>query len=950
MFGFGLSFPPSPALLANGKGIRLSALSFQAGSAQGTAIGTLSVVGGTGTYTFTLTDTAGSKAQVAGTNGVNLQAGATSASVGSFNITVHASSSAGVAFDFDATFSIVAWSAVSNSIAPAISGSAKQGVTLSVSNGTWSGSPTPSFSYQWKRAGSTITGATSSTYTLQSADVGSAITCTVTASNGFSSASATSSATTSVTKTTLSYSPVTSATQGSAYTGATPTTTNGTVPYTYSVTGTLPAGLALNASTGVISGTPTTVQTVSGIALVVTDANGVTDSSSTFSIAVANASSPAPGAPGSLSNRSANTNVTPTIRVPLNTAGGNLSNIASDVMYLYADGVSVANKTLNSTDISNGYVDLTSTEQFGLSTGFTARSIRSGTYNSPLSSALNVTYDVFVLVGYGQSWMGGYYTSSSGSPPAAAAGTSYWHPTNGWTTVPAADGARTICNKLVAGLNKPVRFIVFHKDGASSTELLPGGAWFPTLDGYIRASGVNHIDAIFYHQHDYLSSASTYAANVGTIHSTIMGIVGQTTANAPFVLSGSSPHPNDPNDTYNNNNETWSQFAAKTLTNAFYSHSNVDAWLLPDNLHYLPGYNAISCARYANTILWRYGKTAGPSSFYATAASYVSSTKTSLTLTHTLGTDFTPSSGITGFDVSSDSGGTWHPATAVKTSATGIELTHDNIGTGDRNVRYMFGKNPNISRAVYDNSVLTVPLVPTGDNWPLAKGPSVAPTLTYHSTGNAGQGATVSRTGVNLGTFSEDRLLIVGLGSYNTPGSGAHVSACTLTPNGGSPISGSVVVTSSGSSIRLAAICSILIPAGTNVSNCTIAATLAGNPFANVQMTVWSVPVATLSSTTPVGSAWTNAASSKTASVSINTAANGVLVAVQSFVGSGGGTADWSASSETLIKRFDNGQTQGNSAADASGISGAGTASISVTVTSGAGSGFATGLAAASWR
>ncbi len=80
---------------ASGPTINLSASTFPAGSAQGTAIGTLSVSGGTGTYTFTLTDNASLKAQVAGTNGVNLQAGSASASAGSFSITVHADNGAG---------------------------------------------------------------------------------------------------------------------------------------------------------------------------------------------------------------------------------------------------------------------------------------------------------------------------------------------------------------------------------------------------------------------------------------------------------------------------------------------------------------------------------------------------------------------------------------------------------------------------------------------------------------------------------------------------------------------------------------------------------------------------------------------------------------------------------------------------------------------------------------
>lgn len=79
--------------------IRLSNSTFVESSAEGDAIGTLSVVGGTGTYTFTLTDTASNKTKVAGTNGVNLQVGSSPASAGSFSITVHADNGAGSTFD-----------------------------------------------------------------------------------------------------------------------------------------------------------------------------------------------------------------------------------------------------------------------------------------------------------------------------------------------------------------------------------------------------------------------------------------------------------------------------------------------------------------------------------------------------------------------------------------------------------------------------------------------------------------------------------------------------------------------------------------------------------------------------------------------------------------------------------------------------------------------------------
>jgi hypothetical protein len=79
-----------------------------------------------------------------------------------------------------------------NTVAPAITGTAQEGQTVSCSTGTWTGTPTITFAYQWKRNGSDIGSATNSTYTLVTADVSQSITCQVTATNGSGSASATS--------------------------------------------------------------------------------------------------------------------------------------------------------------------------------------------------------------------------------------------------------------------------------------------------------------------------------------------------------------------------------------------------------------------------------------------------------------------------------------------------------------------------------------------------------------------------------------------------------------------------------------------------------------------------------------------------------------------------------------------------------------------------------------
>lgn len=74
-----------------------------------------------------------------------------------------------------------------------ISGDPYVGSTLTASVGV-TGYPTPSLTYQWKRDGGNISGATSSTYTAVEADDGTDLTVTVTATNTEDSDSDTSAA------------------------------------------------------------------------------------------------------------------------------------------------------------------------------------------------------------------------------------------------------------------------------------------------------------------------------------------------------------------------------------------------------------------------------------------------------------------------------------------------------------------------------------------------------------------------------------------------------------------------------------------------------------------------------------------------------------------------------------------------------------------------------------
>ena len=121
-----------------------------------------------------------------------------------------------------------------NTVAPTVSGLSVVGSLLTSSTGTWTGNPTPTLSYQWKRGSTAISGEIASTYTTTNADIAELVTCEVTGSNTEGS--------------------VTVSTSNGITVGAAPTApVNITAPV---ISGLTVAGSLLTSTTGVWSGDP----------------------------------------------------------------------------------------------------------------------------------------------------------------------------------------------------------------------------------------------------------------------------------------------------------------------------------------------------------------------------------------------------------------------------------------------------------------------------------------------------------------------------------------------------------------------------------------------------------------------------------------------------------------------------------------------------------------------
>ncbi|RBJ82244.1 IPT/TIG domain/outer membrane autotransporter barrel domain-containing protein [Pseudomonas sp. MWU12-2534b] len=334
---------------------------------QGTSYSqTVSASGGTTPYTYAIT--AGSLPTGLSLNTSSGVISGTPSGTGTFNLTVTAT-------DANSATGSRAYSLVINGLAPvanAVSAtvaanSSANPITLNITGGAAASVAVASAASH----GTATASGTSITYTPTAGFSGSdSFTYTATNASGTSSP-ATVTITVSAPSISLSPGSLSNGTVNTAY-SQTVSASGGTAPYSYSISGTLPAGLSLSTSTGVISGTPIGTGTFN-LTVTATDANSATGSQA-YSISILDQ---APVAGAVSATVAANSSANP---ITLNITGGAAVSVA------VASAASHGTATASGTSIT-----YTPTAGFSGSDSFTYTATNASGTSSPATVTITVS-------------------------------------------------------------------------------------------------------------------------------------------------------------------------------------------------------------------------------------------------------------------------------------------------------------------------------------------------------------------------------------------------------------------------------------------------------------------------------------------------------------------------------------------------------------------------------
>jgi hypothetical protein len=566
-----------------------------------------------------------------------------------------------------------------------------------------------------------------------------------------------------------------------------------------------------------------------------------------------------------------------------------------------------------------------------------------------------------LIIGYGQSNMGSLFVNADANVPAAVPNT-FFYDGSTITTVPAANGIRQLQNSLTAATGLPTVSINATVIGSPISAFVSGNSVFTSAVNQVNAI-IQPTDKVFIIWDQGEGDADNappelpeyYAPLIGQIHGQLVAAIGRTKANCQFLTAGlGTSSLAGGTVTGGQTDRSWQTIKNSnynsSLQNPFvyFSHTNMDLGRAPgDTYHYDAANQQKQGARFAQSIATLMGvaSPSGLANWSISNGATVDATHTNINVVQNLGTDFTPTSGGNGWEVSGDNGATWATATASRNSATQISLVHPSITTTSaRLVRYLYGAMPPNSSGsnpptamIFDTSALQIPLSPT--RWDIRPTPiSVLPVPTWRDIDATNSGSSQTIPYLALGPDTTQCKFII-FSLSGTDFGFNPILDIKITPkdhlgnNVGAAVHPSTTaIISQGSASGGVSLYSALLGTDANAATSFQLDLTLTSASGNTLVNVWTVPFADLNSTTPTGSNKSSTPASVSGTTTVNVSAGGFILAVadNSIVPYSGAAFATVAGSESYAMRWEG---TGIHAVSADAANASANASSSVTVT-----------------
>src|SRR5574337_619237 len=314
-----------------------------------------------------------------------------------------------------------------------------------------------------------------------------------------------------------------------------------------------------------------------------------------------------------------------------------------------------------------------------------------------------------ILGSFGQSQLVGFLTGGTATPDARAV----IHDGTSWQQMPGTgNGQNTFAATLAATCNCPVAVIGTGVSGTTITLWWQSGAKTSSYDAWeakVTAAG-GKLSAFMLWQGEGDANIqrpkAAYKADIDAIFAQLRTDYG---SGLPVLIAALGRYVGATTPPLDADYEAIRDAHIDAANDAGNFGINTYDQPLADDAHFTTAALNVLANRIAQCVAKAYGAVGYSQGPRIVSATRAGSNLIDVNIAHDGGTDFTPTSGITGFSVL-DNGSPVTISSAVRQSATKIRLTLASTPTGTVTVRYMYGKAPTVSGSVLDNSALALPL------------------------------------------------------------------------------------------------------------------------------------------------------------------------------------------------------------------------------------------------